>query len=427
MGNELRIRQLAPDYVTVFESPDPEQVYVYSPGLTVLPSGRLVATMDMSGPGIERIPGPKRVIEWGNLWFGKLFTSDDGGATWTHRTDFPFMHARPFVAGGSLYVIGHCNDLVVMRSDDGGETWSEPAFLTSGQVWHQSACNVHYAKGNVYLVMERLTLPGLKELRTHLLAPVLMRASEASDLTRRESWTFASELTYREAATGKGDGCAGLPFFPVKEPGEDKAARRPGVKTMYSIGWLETNVVQFTDERHYFHDPSGRTFHLWMRLNAGGTGYAAIAKAVEQDDGTIVTKTETAPSGQTLLHVPFPGGQMRFHILYDDVTRLYWLLGTQATDSMTRAELLPPERGSNPNNERNRLVLHVSSNCFDWRFVGLVAMTGSHRQSRHYASMAIHGDDLLIVSRSGDERAISSHDGNLLTFHKIQHFRSLVY
>ncbi|MFC3767108.1 sialidase family protein [Paenibacillus sp. GCM10012303] len=421
-----RIQELAPEYSIVYESPDPGSVYAYSPGIAVLPGGRLLATLDLSGPGIGAVPGPKRTIEWGKLWFGQVYTSDDDGRTWDHRADFPFMHARPFVAGDTVYVIGHCNDLVIMRSGDGGETWGEPCFLTEGQVWHQSACNVIDAKGNVYLVMERITLPGVKELRTHLMAPVLMRGDVRSDLTKRDAWTFASELTMSEALAGKENDLFGVPFFHEKNP-RGAADVPPGQKGMYPRGWLETNVVQFTDDRHFFYDPSGRTFHLWMRANTGGTGYAAIAKAVEQEDGTIRTMLETVPSGKTMLFVPCPGGQMKFYILHDAVTGLYWLLSSQATDSMTHPDRLPPDRGSNPNNERHRLQLHFSRNCVDWCFAGLVAKTDSGKQARHYASMAISGDDLVILSRSGDERAASSHDGNLITFHRIRNFRELVY
>ena len=41
--------------------------------------------------------------------------------------------------------------------------------------------------------------------------------------------------------------------------------------------------------------------------------------------------------------------------------------------------------------------------------------------------MIIDGDDLCIVSRSGDENARTAHDGNIVTFHRVRDFRSLVY
>ena len=134
---------------------------------------------------------------------------------------------------------------------------------------------------------------------------------------------------------------------------------------------------------------------------------------------------ETVPSGKKVLFVPCPGGQMRFHVLYDEPTKLFWLLSSQATDSMTRADR--PTRFNLPNNERHRLQLHFSRNMVDWCFAGLVAMGASPKQSRHYASMAIDGDDLVVLSRSGDARAKSAHDGNLITFHRVKDFRSLVY
>jgi hypothetical protein len=164
-----------------------------------------------------------------------------------------------------------------------------------------------------------------------------------------------------------------------------------------------------------------------MRANTLSTGYGAIAKVVENDDGTMTTMLETAPSGRKMVFIPLPGGQMKFHIVYDEPTKLYWLLSTQATDSMTRAELLPDERFWTPNNERHRLQLHFSKNCIDWCFAGIVTMTDSALQTRNYASMAIDGDDLIVLSRSGDERAVSAHNGNLITFHRIRDFRGLVY
>jgi hypothetical protein len=94
---------------------------------------------------------------------------------------------------------------------------------------------------------------------------------------------------------------------------------------------------------------------------------------------------------------------------------------------MTRAEKLPDNRFNLPNNERHRLQLHFSKNCIDWCFAGLVAMGGSAKQGRHYASMVIDGDDLHIASRSGDKQAKDAHNGNFISFHTIKNFRELAY
>lgn len=418
---------LAQEFSVVIKSPDPAKLYCYSPGLTRLPTGRLVATMDFGGPGVAGLPGIHG--DWRGIPVqGKAFISDDGGASWRHCTDFPFLHARPFVAGKSLYVLGHCGDVMAIRSDDGGETWTPPAKLTDGGDWAQAPCNVHYANGCIYLVMEQGMPRGIRGWAVASLAPVLMRARLGDDLTRRESWTFASSSPFVDLVdAAKGEGF-GVPFFATNP--NDSAYPAPG-REMAPTGWLECNVVQFVDPDHLWCDPSGRTFHLWLRAHTGGTGYACMVKAVEQGEvagtGEIVTMLERVPSGRSMLFVPCPGGQMKFHLLYDEPTRLYWLLSTQATDSMRRIERLPPNRYNLPNNERRRLQLHFSRNMIDWCFAGLVATGPVEHASRHYASMVIDGEDLCVLSRSGDQQAASAHNGNLITFHRVRQFRKLVY
>lgn len=49
------IRALADDYVVLFESPSPEDIFCYSPGICELASGRLVAVIDLGGPGVARL------------------------------------------------------------------------------------------------------------------------------------------------------------------------------------------------------------------------------------------------------------------------------------------------------------------------------------------------------------------------------------
>lgn len=411
---------LANEFITLYESPDPLRIYAYSPGLVRLSDGRLVATMDQGGAGVIDLPGPKGVRGEGkNAWQGRVWTSDDGGQTWAARSLFPFMHARPFVAGEAVYVLGHDADLCVMRSDDGGVTWGDPVFLTEGQHWHQSACNVHYRGDWVYLVMERRTRFRHAGWPVSELAPVLMRARVNDDLTRRESWSYASELSFYELA----DKPALVPVPLWADGAVDSAGKR----VMNPPGWLETNVVEFADPGHVWHDPQGRTLHLWMRAHTGGTNLACIAKVVEGENGQMRTELERTPAGDEVLYVPCPGGHMRFHMLWDAIGQRYWLLSSVATDSMRRPDDLPPERYNLPNNERHILGLYFSRNCLDWCFAGVVARGETPQQARHYASMVVDGDDLLVLSRSGDERAKSAHDGNLITLHRVRAFRQLAF
>ena len=409
----------ADGFVTVFESPDPWNFRAYSPGLALLPGGRLVATLDVGGPGLRDKQGPES-------YRGRIFTSDDRGQTWIHRANVPMYHARPFAAGNAVYVLGHSGDLGIVKSNDNGETWSETSWLTEGERWHQAPCNVHYANGRIYLVMEKNTDTSLRGWEVSVLAPVVMAADVSADLTSRVAWTFSNALSYRDALEEAGPAhLIGVPFY---TPGPTVPPDNEDRRYMAPPGWLETNVVQFVDPDHLWHDPEGRTFHLWMRAHTGSTNLAAIAKAVESEDKSSITVSlEKAPSGALMLFVPCPGGQMKFHILYDEQTKLFWLLSSQATDSMTRPDRLDGDRYNLPNNERHRLVVHFSKNCVDWCFAARVADSGAYKQARHYASMVIDGDDLHILSRSGDERAKSAHDGNLITFHTVRHFRDLVY
>lgn len=403
------VRPLAQDFVVVYRSPDPAKIYTYSPGLCRMPDGRLVATLDLGGPGVKNLPGPKGE-RLGKPAQCKVFTSDDRGQTWTHRADLPMLHATPFLAGDVMYLLGHAGDLCIARSDDRGETWSAVAKLTEGQVWTGHAHNVVYAHGCVYVPMERYTRGRISWFE---LAPVLMRGRLGDDLTRRENWTLADELTFEQAVNPSDVNYLGVPFYPGR------------------LGWLEPNVVQFTDPDHVWCDPSGKTFHLWLRAHTNGSGYAAVAKVVEEGDrpgtGAMTTMLEKAPSGRTMVYISCPGGQIKFNIQYDDKTRLFWLVSSQPVDGMVRRDRMSQDRFHLPYDERHRLQLHFSRNCTDWCFAGLVAKTDNPRQARHYATMVFDGDDLHVLSRSGDAEAKSAHDGDIITFHTVHDFRNLVY
>ncbi len=419
---QARPRQLAQDFVAVFSSDDPATRVAYSPGIETLGNGRLIATMDL---GLV-VDGKKLEMKGGipanrDNWLGRVFTSDDRGRSWTERGRFPARHARPFRCGKSVYILGHSDDLIVLRSDDGGIKWSEPVTLTKGDFWHAAPCNVWRSGGSVSFVMEKVTDPSFKDWSVSVLAPVVLSAKEGADLTRRESWVFSNELVFRDVEKARQ---VGVPFF---KPGPQTPGKKD-VRGNAPAGWLEFNTLQVMDPNDVWFDSSGRTLHLMGRSHTGTSGLACLAKAVRSEDGRSITVgLEKAPSGEPMLYVPCPAGQMKFHTLWDAGTRRYWLLGSVCEDSMTRPDRLPEERYNLPNNERHRLGLWFSKNLVDWQWAGMVAEGATPRQSRHYASMVIDGDDLLVLSRSGNEKARSAHDGNLITFHVVRGFRDLVW
>ena len=77
---------LAPVMSVIKKSPAPQELFTYSPGICVLESGRIIATLDT----LDRRTNEKK---------GYIYLSDDGGRHWRFVANFPFYHARPFAAG----------------------------------------------------------------------------------------------------------------------------------------------------------------------------------------------------------------------------------------------------------------------------------------------------------------------------------------
>jgi len=419
---------LADEYIEIVRAPKGKKIFAFTPAICVLDNGRYVFSGDLGGEDAQALPEMEGVQPnpKGGKKYGHIFTSDDKGSTWQRRAVRNFSHARPFQAGGSIYVLGQSGDLVIYRSDDNGDTWDDGHWLTNGESWHQSACGYWVEDGYITLVMEQAIVREgefVSGWRVANLAPVVLRANMTDDLTKRESWTFSNRVRFRDVVDDETLDLFGIPFFTTKRHTDEYHDGRTFTQLP---GWLESNIVRITDPNHYWYDPSGKTFHILMRAHTAGSGYCCLMKAVIEGEN-IVVQPQLNPSGRRVIFLPMPGGQMRFHILWDEKTKLFWLLSTQATDTMTRIECMSAERYNIPCDERDRLQLSFSKNLVDWCFAGMVAHGASEKQSRHYACMAIDGDDLVITSRSGDADTRSAHNTNLATFHRVKNFRELVY
>ena len=430
------MKPLANDFIIAYRSKNPTKEFLYTPAILILKNGRYVMSLDITDQA------------------GKICVSDDKGEHWRETGGALFHHASLFLDGERIWLLGShtvSGDLMAMCSDDYGESWSEPGMLTQGQTWFHCATDVWYKDGYVYIPMDQCFRKEGECIKSGWLpiihAPVLLRGKLGTDLRKRENWLFSEAVRFKDVISEEAIEGIGVPFFLSQEDAVDAeechkspvAYRRefdfsgntpPKPFRYHGVGWLETNVVQITDPSHYWYDPTGKTLHLFMRANSHLTGYGCVMRAVERVvDGKEVISIECVrtPSGKRMIFLPIPGGQNKFYIKYDEKTKLYWLVSVQARDSMRRIECLGEDRYNIPSDERDRLALHFSSNMVDWCFAGLVAQSGHAKQARHYASMDIDGEDLVILSRSGDENAASAHNGNMITLHRVRNFRDLIY
>lgn len=382
---------LVGDEKVIAVSPCPDSIYLYTPAIVEGFDGRYVVAVDYGGPGTGALDGPKS--DFGDYKAGnqiRILLSDDRGAHWRETSArIPMMHEILFKAGESLYMIGHSRRLLICRSDDNGETWSEPSVLCAEGRWHQSCTSVDIYDGKVTLAYERWVSDGHPWPGV---GPVLMQAPLSANLTQASSWKFS----------------------PLFDPDPAMEAARPAGMALESngrSGLLETNVVRVVDPSRPFYDSLGRSVVLLSRANSGMPDIGVILRGRERDDGSLLIDRWPRKDGEVLFaHIP--GGHLKFHIVYDSESGLYWLLHSQSDGLMQ---------------ERRRLALSYSPDLLRWTFAGLVAVGPSDHSARHYATMIIDGDDICIVSRSGDLRARTAHDGNIVTFHRVKDFRKLVY
>ena len=99
-----------------------------------------------------------------------------------------------------------------------------------------------------------------------------------------------------------------------------------------SVGVLETNVIRIYDREHLYYDPEDRTLLLLMRAETGLGNVGAVLRGIESPDGALRIEPLRSVSGGKFFLLPFPGGQMKFHIDYDAESGLYWMVASPKSD-----------------------------------------------------------------------------------------------
>ncbi len=331
--------------------------YLASPSLLTLPDGTILASMDV-------FHGEKGQ----NLTL--IFRSTDGGKRFEYLTEvFPCFWGGLFIAGGKLYLIGcsrEYGDLLIGRSDDGGATWTTPTVLFRGSSL-SAECGCHRAPMKVE-VSHGLVMTDVQygAWAKGIFCDFVISAPEDSDLLDPANWLSSG----------------------IWNPDEHPEAKLNGV-----AGGIEGCVVTA---------PDGKVYDI-LRYAPG--------KLLKLRFDPSDREGELVFDG----FIDCPINQSKVDIVFDEKTRLYFMIGSYRLES--------------PATNRNLLSLLCSENLDDW---SLVSHLIDYRDADpgkigfQYVSFGIAGDDIIYQSRTAFNGAHNFHDSNYATFHRIENFRELL-
>ena len=374
---------LAQDYVVVAESPDEDTVYAGSPGLARLPAGEIVASYEWFRPAPLKESLPNQT---------EVKVSPDGGRSWEPRGRTDIIWPSTFAYGDALYMIGNrrkTREVSISRSTDGGYRWT-PEVAVCSRRSHGAPTAITFRDGHVYRAFETCPVTGRSGGGRSSWESFVMAGDLSEDLLDPSAWRASPTLR-----------------FPGAPPGINTRAYPPETGT--EDCWIEGNVISVR----------GRLRNI-LRVHICGRATIGIAAICElEDDGRDMDY-------RFVQFCPMPGGQCKFHIVFDEVSGLFWATVNTPVDTLSPVEERLREIGFRgiPGNERRIMMLIYSMDAQNWFQAGCVAMSRKMLDAFSYGSNLIDGDDLLVLSRTS-VNGCDQHNTNLITFHRVKSFRDL--
>lgn len=358
----------APPGVIIDYSPAASGLYIGSPSIVFLTNGNYLASHDFFGPKSAEFEAPNSAV----------FRSSDRGVTWKKLATLKSLFwAGLFVHRNAVYIMGtdhHHGRIVIRRSNDGGETWTENSALTSRTNYHTAPTPVVEHNGRIWRAFEDAsggTKWGMRYLAMMLSAPA------DSDLLVATNWTFSQTLTRDQTwLDGKFN------------------------------AWLEGNAVV---------GPGDKICNV-LRMDVPTFPEKAAIISVS-DDG----KAQTFDPARDV--IDFPGGAKKFSVRFDPTSNAWWTLATATPKEFQSGS-------AKPASIRNTLALLKSTNLRDWETRAvLLQHPDTKTHAFQYPDWQFDGADIIAAIRTAfdDEAggAHNAHDANYLTFHRFANFREL--
>lgn len=349
---------------------------IEGPGIIIMPDGSYLATCR----GADGNTGPS------------VYGSTDRGKTWSL-----FCHMNRdvnkvsnffslFLYEGKPYIIGHGiggMNLYIIKSDDGGHTWTVPTsssngVLLTGVAIHSSQVPTLESNGRIWRACEIGEDSGTA-------LPFMMSAEIGSDILDASNWSFTKTFTKTK-------------FW------HDR---------YHFNGLLEGNAVA---------GPDGRIYDL-CRTNCNSQTSAYAVRLVM--DG--LSKLDFAEEDAV---VEMPGGGVKFTVLYDQQTKKYWSLTNPDTDYPKDGKIMHEGHKLFHGEMRNRLALISSPDLIHWTVEDNEVLYDKDPffHGFQYVDWVFDGDDMIAVIRAGypEVRGLPArqHDANKLIFLRVKDFRN---
>ena len=352
-----------PPGVVVHNSKATTKKFVGSPSITVLKDGTYLASHDYFG---------------GFISDAFVYKSVDKGKTWLRTAEVKTLNwAKLFTRGDELYLMGVApkgtmgyGNVVIMRSYDGGYTWTTPTDSKHGLLmdgyYTCAPTPVLFHNGRIWKAMENQgKVDGWGPF-----GALMLSVDENADLLDAANWTASNELQYV-----------------------------PGAVNAWT--WLEGNAVIAKD---------GSIVDI-LRLHYDNDDKAGVIKV--SSDGKAITYDPQVGISNV------PGACKKFTINYDSISNRYWTLSNY---------VLPEDRGGNLERTRNTIALCWSKDLVNWTVKDILLHADDiATQGFQYVDWLFDGDDIIAVIRTAwaDEtgNADSQHNANYLTFHRFKNFR----
>lgn len=360
---------------TVFAPPAPAQpaargkkaaspgLHAATPGILAMPSGRLLCAVELSGPDAKKLSG-RRAQEAGRWFQGRVYASDDDGATWKTVALCPFRGSTLFRAGGDVYAMGTLDGAAwAMRSPDGGMSWSEPAEIHPRAGLVLAPQRPALWRGRWTFAVQVVRGNPLDKSAPAPKGAALLDAPDGVNLLQRKAWRISpvSEPLARLLPPAAGS----LAAIPRGSRPPAWASLFPAVAPAGKFGFLKEEALVVTGASHL-----GRCH--WS------------AFLVAREDGALAPAALADGSPWALF--PRPGGHAEADWFFDPPTGKWFAVG-DAEAAAVSPDGLP----------RAGLALYESLNALDWRRIRRIAPPGARRPRA-----AVKGDALFVAYGTAD-------------------------